>query len=52
MSKRSEMWARVHELSCSHQHIRADECPICREQFRAIIDQACVEEEAANREDK
>ena len=41
MDRRDELWAKVHELSCTHQHIRADECPICREKFAGIIDELC-----------
>lgn len=44
MSKREDMWARVHELSCTHQHIRADECLICRQDFEQIIERACEPE--------
>ena len=44
MNKREEMWAQVHELSCTHKHIRADECPICRKQFAEIIEQVCEAE--------
>ena len=43
MSTREEMWVIVHELSCTHQHIRADECPICLKEFTEIIEQACKE---------
>lgn len=29
--------ARIHELSCMHEHKRADECAICMAQFEPII---------------
>jgi hypothetical protein len=44
MTKREEMWAKVHELSCSHAHMRADECPICCAGFAEIIDRMHKEE--------
>ena len=52
MNKREEMWARVHELACTHKHIRADECPICRKQFAEIIEQVCEAENKAEDKDE
>lgn len=45
MTKREEMWSKVHELSCTHQYIRADECTICWTEFAKIIEEACKESE-------
>lgn len=34
---RATIMARIHELSCIHEHKRADECQICMAQFEPII---------------
>jgi hypothetical protein len=45
MSRQSEMWKRVHELSCTHSTIlRADECEIYRKQFADIINKYGAED--------
>ena len=36
---RAELLATIHELSCTHAHMRADECVICMRQFNPIIEQ-------------
>jgi len=45
MTKYDEIMQRASELSCTHQHIRATECPICRKQFEDIAKAAQAEED-------
>ena len=36
---RATIMARIHELSCKHEHRRADECLMCMAEFEPIIQQ-------------
>jgi hypothetical protein len=35
---RADVMKLAHEMSCTHQHIRADECPICMKAYLALAD--------------
>ena len=50
MNRYEEVMAKAHEMSCTHRHIRADECPICRKQFEAIANELQAKEDAKTKE--
>jgi len=36
MGRYDEVMTKAHEMSCTHQHLRADECDICRKEYESI----------------
>jgi len=52
MSKYEEVMAKAHEMSCTHRHLRADECPICRKRYEDIAKELQAQEDAKTAIDK
>jgi len=52
MNRYDEIMAHAATMSCTHQHIRATECPICRKEYEAIVEQAQREADSASEEGK
>lgn len=38
LETRQSLMVKIHELSCTHEHKRADECAVCMRLFEPVIE--------------